>query len=103
MYLTMREFLEISSGERRTVSQGADDHARTDTQRRQRLFDRADAVLKTLRLDKALAAARSIEELRGIPFNAACAERRSTGAINRSVSSTPWELAANPLTMREGE
>jgi hypothetical protein len=72
------------------ASQGADEHARADTERKQRLFDWADAVLKTLRLDKAVAAARSIQELCCIPFNAARAERRSTGAINGSVSSTPW-------------
>src|ERR1700683_756574 len=48
------------------ASQDAEDHARADTQRNQRLFDWADAVLKRLRLDKAVAAARSIEELRRV-------------------------------------
>ena len=56
------------------VSQDADEHARADTQRNQRLFDWADAVLKRLRLDKAVAAARSIEELRTVTFNADSAE-----------------------------
>ena len=56
------------------ASQDADDHARADTQRNQRLFDWADAVLKRLRLDKAVAAARSIEELRRVTFNADSAE-----------------------------
>jgi predicted P-loop ATPase len=56
------------------ASQGADEHARADTQRNQRLFDWADAVLKKLRLDKAVAAARSIEELRGLTFNSDSAE-----------------------------
>ena len=56
------------------ASQDADEHARADTQRNQRLFDWADAVLKRLGLDKAMAAARSIEELRSITFNADSAE-----------------------------
>lgn len=56
------------------ASSEADEHARTDTQRNQRLFDWADAVLKRLRLDKAVAAARSIEELRAVTFNADSAE-----------------------------
>jgi predicted P-loop ATPase len=56
------------------ASQDAEDHARADTQRNQRLFDWADAVLKRLRLDKAVAAARSIEELRRITLNADSAE-----------------------------
>ena len=34
----------------------ADDHAQADTQRNQRLFDWADAVLRKLGLDKAIAA-----------------------------------------------
>ena len=56
------------------ASQDAEDHARADTQRNQRLFDWADAVLKRLRLDKAVAAARSIEELRRVTLNADSAE-----------------------------
>jgi putative DNA primase/helicase len=52
------------------ASQDADEHARADTQRKQRLFDWADAVLKKLGLAKALAAASSIEELRSVTFNA---------------------------------
>ena len=56
------------------ASQDADEHARADTQRNQRLFDWADVVLKRLGLDKAVAAARSIEELRGVTFNADSAE-----------------------------
>jgi predicted P-loop ATPase len=52
----------------------ADDHAQADTQRNQRLFDWADAVLRKLGLDKAIAAARSIEELRGITFDPDSAE-----------------------------
>jgi hypothetical protein len=71
------------------VSQDADEHARADTQRNQRLFGWADAVLKKLGLTKATAAASSIEELRDIPFNEDRTERRWTDAINRSVSSTP--------------
>jgi Virulence-associated protein E-like domain len=56
------------------ASQDAEDHARADTQRNQRLFDWADAVLKRLRLDKAVAATRSIEELRRVTLNADSAE-----------------------------
>jgi predicted P-loop ATPase len=52
----------------------ADEHARADTQRNQRLFDWADAVLKKLRLDRAVAAAKSIEELRCVRFDADSAE-----------------------------
>jgi predicted P-loop ATPase len=56
------------------VSQDAEDHARADTLRNQRLFDWADAVLKRLRLDKAVAAAKSIEELRRVTLNVDSAE-----------------------------
>ena len=56
------------------ASRDADDHAQADTQRNQRLFDWADAVLRKLGLDKAIAAARSIEELRGITFDPDSAE-----------------------------
>jgi predicted P-loop ATPase len=56
------------------ASQDAEDHARADTQRNQRLFDWADAVLKKLGLDKEVAAAKSIEELRRITLNADSAE-----------------------------
>ena len=48
---------------------GADEHARAETQRKQRLFDWADAVLEQLGLVRAVAAARSIVELRTITFN----------------------------------
>jgi predicted P-loop ATPase len=57
-----------------SASQSADDHAPAETQRRRRLFSWADAVLKTLGLDRAVAAARSIEELRRVPFDANCSE-----------------------------
>jgi predicted P-loop ATPase len=56
------------------VSQDADEHARADTQRKQRLFEWCDAVLERLRLDKAVAAAKSIEELRRVTFDADSAE-----------------------------
>ena len=42
---------------------------RADTERNQRLFDWAEAVLKALGLDKAVAAARSIEDLRRIALD----------------------------------
>lgn len=56
------------------ASQGADEHARADTQRNQRLFAWAEAVLKKLGLDRAVAAARSIEELRSVALDVTSAE-----------------------------
>ncbi len=44
----------------------ADEHARAETERRQRLFKWALGVLKRLGLDKAVAVAGSLEELRGL-------------------------------------
>lgn len=52
----------------------ADAHARADTERNRRLFDWAEAVLKALGLDKAVAAARSIEDLRRIALDVNSAE-----------------------------
>jgi predicted P-loop ATPase len=56
------------------TSQDAEDYARADTQRNQRLFDWADEVLKRLDLSKAVAAARSIEELHSITLDVDSAE-----------------------------
>ncbi len=56
------------------ASQDADEHARSETQRKQRLFDWADAVLNKLGRTMALAAASSIEELRLVTFDAGSAE-----------------------------
>jgi predicted P-loop ATPase len=56
------------------ASQDAEDHARADTQRNQRLFDWADAVLKRICLDKAAAAASSIEELRRVKLHTESSE-----------------------------
>jgi putative DNA primase/helicase len=56
------------------VPQGADDHAQAETQRRQRLFEWADAILDSLGLRGAVAAARSIEELHGITLAADSAD-----------------------------
>jgi predicted P-loop ATPase len=56
------------------TSRNADEHARAETQRNQRLFDWANATLKKLRLDKALSAARSIEEVRAVTLDADSAE-----------------------------
>src|SRR5262245_59349433 len=44
------------------ASLGADEHAQAETERDQRLFAWADAVLKALGLDKAVIAAQSVEE-----------------------------------------
>jgi predicted P-loop ATPase len=57
-----------------TPPPNADAHARADTERNRRLFDWAEAVLKKLGLDKAVAAARSIEELRKVTLNVDSAE-----------------------------
>jgi hypothetical protein len=70
------------------ASPEADEHARADTQRNQRLFDWADAVLKRLRLDKAVAGAKSLEELRRVTFNADSAEIAL--AIPRCAPSCEW-------------
>ena len=51
-------------------AQDADEHSRADTERNRRLFEWADAVLKRLGLDKVVAAARSVEELRRVTFDA---------------------------------
>ena len=57
-----------------TPPPNADAHARADTERNRRLFDWAEAVLKTLGLDKEVAAARSIEDLRRIALDVNSAE-----------------------------
>ena len=57
-----------------TPPPNADAHARADTERNRRLFDWAEAVLKALGLDKAVAAARSIEDLRRIALDVNSAE-----------------------------
>jgi putative DNA primase/helicase len=54
--------------------QDADEHARAETQRKRRVLDWADAELRRLGLTMAVAAARSIEELRSVTFNADSAE-----------------------------
>jgi predicted P-loop ATPase len=57
-----------------STTQDADEHARKDTKRNRRLFDWADAVLKRLGLDKAVAAAKSIEELGRVALDTDSAE-----------------------------
>jgi len=51
------------------VLPSADEHAQAETARDEALFSWADAVLKALGLDKAVAAAKSVEELRRITFD----------------------------------
>src|SRR5215813_8993918 len=51
------------------VSQTAEEHARADTERNRRLFAWALVVLKQLGVDKAVAAARTLEELHKIVFD----------------------------------
>jgi predicted P-loop ATPase len=57
-----------------TPPPNADAHARADTGRNQQLFNWAEGVLKALGLDKAIAAARSIEELRRLTLDVDSAE-----------------------------
>jgi hypothetical protein len=57
-----------------TPPPNADVHARADTERNQQLFNWAEGVLKALGLDKAIAAVRSIEELRRLTLDADSAE-----------------------------
>ena len=57
-----------------TPPPNADAHARADTERNRRLFDWAEAVLKALGLDMAVAAVRSIEDLRWIALDVNSAE-----------------------------
>ena len=57
-----------------TPPPNADAHARAETERNQQLFDWAERVLKALGLDKAISAARSIEELRRITLDVDSAE-----------------------------
>src|SRR5262249_16257367 len=56
------------------VSRTEDEYARADTERNRHLFAWADGVLKQLGVDKAVAAARTVEELHGVTFNADSAE-----------------------------
>ena len=78
----------------------ADEHARTETQRNQRLFDWADAVLKRLGLNKAVAGAKSIEELRNITFDADSAEVAL--AIRDALHPASGERAEYFRGLREG-
>lgn len=52
-----------------TPPPNADTHARAETERKQRLFAWAEAILRRLGFDKVVAAAQSIEELRRITFD----------------------------------
>ena len=53
---------------------GSEEHARAETQRKQRLFDWADRVLRELGLADRVARANSLEELRKVIFDANAAE-----------------------------
>src|SRR5215471_6346372 len=82
------------------VSQDADEFARADTERNQQLFAWADAVLKKLRLDKAVAAAKSIEELRSVTFKADSAE--VTLAIRDALHPADGQRQGHFRGLREG-
>jgi predicted P-loop ATPase len=53
---------------------GADEHAQSETERKQALFDWGGAVLRELGVTKAVRAAQSVEELRGVAFDVNSAE-----------------------------
>jgi len=76
------------------------EHARADTQRNQRLFKWAEEVLQRLGLDKAVAAARSIEELRHITFNVESAE--VIVAIRDALHPASGERQAHFRGLKEG-
>jgi len=81
-------------------AQDADEHARADTERNQRLFDWADAVLRRLGLNKAVADARSIEALRGVTFDADGAEVAL--AIRDALHPTSGARAEHFRGLKEG-
>src|SRR5262249_16917014 len=53
---------------------GAEEHARAETQRKQRLFEWADRVLRELGLAERVARANSLDELRKVTFDAEAVE-----------------------------
>jgi predicted P-loop ATPase len=53
---------------------GSEEHARAETQRKQRLFEWADRVLRELGLAERVACASSLDELRKVTFDAEAAE-----------------------------
>jgi hypothetical protein len=65
----------------------ADAHARAETERRQRLFEWADAILDGLGLRSAVAAAKSVEELRKVAFDA---DSRGNPGDSRCAPSCWW-------------
>src|SRR6516165_7474095 len=82
------------------LEQDADAHARADTERRQRLFDWAAGVLAKLGLDEAIAAARSIEALRGITLDLTNAEIAL--AIRDALHPAVGKPAAHFRGLKEG-
>ena len=82
------------------LEQDADDHARADTERRQRLFDWAAGVLAKLGLDEAITAARSIEALRGITLDLTNAEIAL--AIRDALHPAVGKPAAHFRGLKEG-
>jgi predicted P-loop ATPase len=78
----------------------AESHARADTERRQQLFDWADGLLAKLGLDKAIAAAKSIEALRGIVLDLTNAE--IVLAIRDALHPAAGKPAAHFRGLKEG-
>jgi predicted P-loop ATPase len=82
------------------VTLDADAHARADSERAKGLFAWADAVLKQIGLTKAVATARSIEELRRVTFNAESAE--VILAIRDALHPASGQRAKHFIGLREG-
>jgi Virulence-associated protein E-like domain len=78
----------------------ADAHARADSERAEQLFAWADAVLKQVGLTKAVAAARTIEELRRVIFNTDSAE--IILAIRDALHPASGQRQAHFRGLREG-
>ena len=82
------------------LKQNAEDHARANTERNQRLFDWADAVLERLGIVEAVIHARSIEELNGIVLDPNSAE--VTLAIRDALHPASGRRAEHFHGLKEG-
>src|SRR5262249_32184346 len=83
-----------------TDAWGAESHARADTERRQRLFDWTDALLKRLGLTKAVTSAKSAEALRTITLDVDDAE--VILAINDALHPASGKRAEHCRGLKEG-
>ena len=83
-----------------TDAWGAESHARADTERRQRLFDWADRLLKQLGLTKAVTSAKSAEALRTVTLDVDDAE--VILAINDALHPASGKRAEHFRGLKEG-